>query len=220
MQNGENEMLEAYKTIFLEGRDEFVVSRSRFIGWAKPVATEEDALSFIETVRKSLWDATHHVWAYVSGASRERYSDDGEPQGTAGLPVLDVIRKEGLRDTAVVVARYFGGIKLGTGGLVRAYSHAAKIALEAGQIIEKRLFLSFDVGVLYALTGKMQREFQNRGYFIQNTAYTDQVTLTVLVPPSEKGPLYALVADLTSGQGSLNAGPEVYLSFRQGERIS
>ncbi|MDR0468964.1 MAG: YigZ family protein [Peptococcaceae bacterium] len=212
-------MADAYKTIYQESRDEFVVSRSRFIGRAKPIVAEEDALSFIETIRKSDWDASHHVWAYISGAARERYSDDGEPQGTAGLPILDVIRKEGLRDTVVIVTRYFGGIKLGTGGLVRAYTQSAKLALEAGRVIQKLPFLSFGICIPYALAGKFQREFQNRGYYIQNLAYTDQVTLTVLIPPEDKDSLHALVAELTSGSGTLVANPEEYLSFWQGKRI-
>jgi uncharacterized YigZ family protein len=119
-------MGEIYKTLQQEGRDEFTVSHSRFIGHATPVSAENDALAFIEKIRKSHWDATHNVWAYVFGTARERFSDDGEPRGTAGIPVLEVIRKEGLRDLAVVVTRYFGGIKLGAGGLVRAYTNGAK----------------------------------------------------------------------------------------------
>jgi uncharacterized YigZ family protein len=202
-----------YKTILQEGRDEFVVSHSRFIGWSKPAGDEEDALRFIEQIRKSCWDASHNVWAYVLGASRERYSDDGEPRGTAGLPVLDVIRKEGLRDLAVVVTRYFGGVKLGAGGLVRAYSRASKIALTAGLIVERRPFLSFDVTVGYAQAEKLQREILKKGYRLKNTAYSDNVTLTVLVPQSDEAALRALAAEATAGQSTFGPGLEEYLDF-------
>ena len=212
-------MGEAYHTILQEGRDEFVVSRSRFICRSKPVTAEEDALSYIEKVRKEHWDATHNVWAYVIGASRERYSDDGEPQGTAGLPVLDAIRKAGLRDALVVVTRYFGGVKLGAGGLVRAYTQSATLALGAGRIIQRRPYLSFDVIAEYSLTGKIKRELGNRGYILKNITYLEKVTLTVLIPPEENEALRALVAELTAGQGILVAGDGECLDFFQGERI-
>ncbi|HBN81058.1 MAG TPA: YigZ family protein, partial [Ruminococcaceae bacterium] len=119
-----------YLTVRREASAEFTERRSRFIGCAKPVGTEKDALSFLNTIRSKHWDASHNVYAYAlrSGQLR-RYSDDGEPQGTAGIPVLDVLVKSGLVDTAVVVTRYFGGVLLGAGGLVRAYSHAASLAV-------------------------------------------------------------------------------------------
>ena len=207
------DITKAYKTIQQEGCDEFIVSRSRFIGSAKPVSVEKDALEFIEKIKKSHYDARHNVWAYVLGSSRERYSDDGEPQGTAGLPVLDLIRKEKLRDLVVVVTRYFGGILLGKGGLVRAYSQGARIALDAGKIIEKRAYLTFNIETEYALAGKFQREFDKRGYHLKNTIYAEKVTLTVLVPPDEEDKLKVLTADFTAGTGSLLAGPEEYLTF-------
>ena len=206
-------MHESYLTILREGLDEFTVSRSRFIGQAKPVSTDEAALAFIGQIRKSYGDASHHVWAYILGPSIERYSDDGEPQGTAGVPVLEVVRKEKLRDVAVVVTRYFGGVKLGAGGLVRAYSHGAKIALEAGKIIERRLFHSFDVQTDYAFADKCRREISRKGYRIKNTVYLDQVTFTVLVPPEEQGELRKLAADLTAGCAVLRPGPNEYLDF-------
>ena len=204
-------MTDTYQTIRQEGRDEFVVSRSRFICRAKPVSTEEDAASFLEKIRKEHWDASHNVWAYVLDASKERYSDDGEPQGTAGIPVLEVIRKEGLRDVIVVVTRYFGGTKLGAGGLVRAYTQGAKIALEAGGIIRRQLYKSFDVTTDYALAGKLKREFGNRGFILKDIAYLDNVTITVLILPEEVESLRALTSELTAGQGILAEGDGEYL---------
>ena len=206
-------MGEAYQTILSEGRDEFTLSRSRFIGWSKPVSSEEEALAFIETIRKSQWDASHNVWAYRIGASRERYSDDGEPQGTAGLPVLSVIRKEGLRDAVVVVTRYFGGVKLGAGGLIRAYTRGAKVALEAGKIILRRPFLSFAIRADYPYLGAIQRGFAAKGYPIKDTAYLEQVVITVLVPPEEKEALLTLAGELTAGSSTVVPGPEVYLEY-------
>ena len=210
-------MGEAYKTILSEGRDEFTVSRSRFIGWSNPVPDEEGALAFIETIRKRQWDASHNVWAYRIGASRERYSDDGEPQGTAGLPILSVIRKEGIRDAVVVVARYFGGVKLGAGGLIRAYTRGAKIALEAGKIIQRRPFPSFAIKTDYPYLGVIQREFAARGYLLKDTIYQERVAFTVLVPPEEKEALLTLVGELTAGNSTIAPGPEVYLEDYPGK---
>jgi len=203
-----------YYTVKQEGRDEFTVSRSRFICRSKPVTAEDEAFSYLEQIRKEHWDASHNVWAYVLGASSsERCSDDGEPQGTAGFPVLDVIRKERLLDVVVVVTRYFGGIKLGAGGLVRAYAQGAKVALDAGGIIQRRPYLSFKVTTDYTLAEKLKREFGNRGYIIKDIVYLDMVTLTVLIAPDEKESLYALTAEVTAGKADLIAGEEEYLDF-------
>ncbi|MCL1805078.1 MAG: YigZ family protein [Clostridiales bacterium] len=204
-------MAEVYRTLRGEGRDEFVVSRSRFIGWSAPAPEEETALAFIEKVRKDNWDASHNVWAYVVGASRERYSDDGEPQGTAGLPVLDVIRKEGLRDAVVVVTRYFGGVKLGAGGLVRAYTQGARIALAAGRPVRRLPYLSFSLDTDYALAGRYQREFGKRGYVVKHIRWLDKASIAVLVPPEEKAALRELAAALSGGRDVPLPGPEEYI---------
>ena len=125
----------SYKTTEKEAQDEFVEQRSRFIGYVRPVKTEEEALAFIEEKKKQHWDARHNVYAYVlREGGIQRYSDDGEPHGTAGVPTLDVLLKSGVTDVCVVVTRYFGGILLGAGGLVRAYTKSAKLALEAAQL--------------------------------------------------------------------------------------
>ena len=125
-----------YKTVKIESSDEFTEKRSRFIGYVKPVKTEAEATEFINSIRSKHWDARHNVYAYsLREGNIKRYSDDGEPSGTAGMPVLDVITKNEVYDVCVVVTRYFGGVLLGTGGLVRAYSQGSKIALEAGQVV-------------------------------------------------------------------------------------
>ena len=204
---------EVYQTIKQEGKDEFVVSRSRFIGFCLPVTSEEEAFAFLEKIRKEHWDANHNVWAYVLGKTKERYNDDGEPQGTAGIPVLEVIRKEGLRDVIVVVTRYFGGTKLGAGGLVRAYTQGAKIALDAGIIIQRRPYLSFEITTEYQLSGKLQREFDKRGYIKRDILYLENVTQKILIPPDEKESLITLTAELTSGKGKLSQGENEYMDF-------
>ena len=147
-----------YKTVHEFGQDEVIIEKSTFIGYAKPVKTEEEAVEFINEIKKKHKDARHNVWAYTIGQNMniQRYSDDGEPQGTAGIPTLEVIKKEDLRDVAVVVTRYFGGIKLGAGGLVRAYTKGAKIGLEAAKIIEKVMFQEVRVRIDYNQLGRVQ----------------------------------------------------------------
>ena len=204
-------MGDIYRTIKQEGRDEIIINRSRFIGHSKPVASEDEAAAFLEKIRKEHSGANHNVWAYVLSGTRERYNDDGEPQGTAGMPALNVIKKENLRDVMVVVTRYFGGVKLGAGGLVRAYSQGAKIALDAGEIITRRPYLSFEITTEYSLSGKLKREYENRGYILKEPIYLENVTQRFLVLPEEKDELHTLTAELTAGQGILIAGDEEYL---------
>ena len=208
-----NNPMDAYMTISGEGHGEFVVSRSRFIGWAKPAAREEDALAFIEDIRKAHGDASHNAWAYALDGARERCSDDGEPRGTAGVPILEVIHREGLQDTVVVVTRYFGGVKLGAGGLLRAYGKGAKIAIDAAGVIERRPYLSFSITASYADGERLQRECGACGYRITHIDYQDKMTLTVLVTPEERDALFALTAACTSGSGAIQAGSDVYIDF-------
>lgn len=172
-----------YKTAAREAADEFVEKRSRFIGYAKPVATEADAVAFVKQIRAKHPDATHNVYAYVVRENNiQRYSDDGEPAGTAGLPVLDVIRKEGLTDICVVATRYFGGTLLGGGGLVRAYTHTAKIAVEAAGILLRRFCFQYNVRIDYALLETVRREAEARGAIAGEATYTDRVELVYYIP--------------------------------------
>ncbi len=148
--------MKEYRTVFSAGEDEFVEKKSRFIGYAVPVSTEEEAQAFIAQKKSENWDATHNVWAYILRDGQiKRYSDDGEPQGTAGIPVLDVLQKEELVDVAVVVTRYFGGILLGGGGLVRAYSHSAKIAVDAAKIKVMSPCTVMEMEMEYSMYGKI-----------------------------------------------------------------
>ena len=151
-------MLTEYRTITNFGQDEIIIEKSTFIGYAKPVTNEEEALAFIQEIKKKHRDATHNVPAYVLGENNEiqRCNDDGEPSGTAGVPVLEVLKKEDVRNVAVVVTRYFGGIKLGTGGLVRAYTKGAKIALEAAGIVRQVLYQVMSLSIEYTLLGSVR----------------------------------------------------------------
>ena len=173
--------MKTYKTLHGFGSDEYIVEKSTFIGYAKPIKSEEEAVEFINEIKKKHKDATHNVWAYTVGETMniQRYSDDGEPQGTAGIPTLEVIKKEDLRDVVVVVTRYFGGIKLGAGGLVRAYTKGAKVGIEAAQIIEKVKYKEVGITIDYNQIGKVQNEIMNMGYTIKDTLYTDKVQIIV-----------------------------------------
>ena len=166
-------MLNTYRTVADFGQDEIIIEKSTFIGYAKPVTTEEEAQAFIQELKKKHRDATHNVPAYVLGEHNDiqRCNDDGEPSGTAGVPVLEVIRKEDLRDVVVVVTRYFGGIKLGAGGLVRAYTKGAKIALEAAGIITKVLYQTVIVSVDYTMLGNLQNLLKLHQYDTKDIVY-------------------------------------------------
>lgn len=190
-----------YKTVEKESCDEFVVKKSRFIGYVKPVQTVQEAVSFINEIKSKHWDATHNVYAYVlrDGQSR-RYSDDGEPQGTAGIPVLDVLLKEELTDVAVVATRYFGGIMLGAGGLVRAYSHTAKIAVESGNIITMSLCKIASVKSDYTFYGRLGPLICQHGGIIEDTQFAEDVTIFFRIPEQSYEKLNAEIFDQSNGR--------------------
>ncbi|EQK48168.1 YigZ family protein [Paraclostridium bifermentans] len=210
-----------YKTLHEFGTDEITIEKSTFIGYAKPIKTEEEAVEFINEIKKKHKDARHNVWAYTVGKSMniQRYSDDGEPQGTAGIPTLEVIKKEDLRDVVVVVTRYFGGIKLGAGGLVRAYTKGAKIGLEAGKIIEKIMYQEVKIKIDYNQLGKVQNEIMNMGYFIKDTIYEDNVEIIVYSRANEKEAIIERINDITSATAQITIGEEFYLSEKDGQVI-
>ncbi|CEO35237.1 YigZ family protein [Paraclostridium sordellii] len=210
-----------YKTLHEFGVDEIIIEKSTFIGYAKPISTEEEAVEFINEIKKKHKDATHNVWAYTVGQNMniQRYSDDGEPQGTAGIPTLEVIKKEDLRDVVVVVTRYFGGIKLGTGGLVRAYTKGAKIGLEAAKIIEKVNYQEVKIKIDYNQLGKVQNEIMNMGYFIKDTIYEDNVEIIVYSKQDKLEEIINKITDITSATANIVLGEEFYLSEKDGQII-
>ena len=213
--------MSSYKTLHDFGSDEIIIEKSTFIGYAKPIKTEEEAVEFVNEIKKKHKDATHNVWAYTVGPTMniQRYSDDGEPQGTAGIPTLEVIKKEDLRDVVVVVTRYFGGIKLGAGGLVRAYTKGAKVGLEAAKIIEKVMYKEVKIKIDYNQLGKVQNEIMNLGYFIKDTVYEDNVEIIVYSKLEEVEALTSRMIDITSATAGIVLGDEFYLSEQNGEII-
>lgn len=213
--------MSTYKTLHDFGSDEIIIEKSTFIGYAKPIKTEEEAVEFVNEIKKKHKDATHNVWAYTVGKNMniQRYSDDGEPQGTAGIPTLEVIKKEDLRDVVVVVTRYFGGIKLGAGGLVRAYTKGAKVGLEAAKIIEKVMYQEVKIKIDYNQLGKIQNEIMNMGYFVKDTIYEDNVEMIVYSRISEVDSLTSRMIDITSATAEIVLGEEFYLSEQDGQII-
>jgi uncharacterized YigZ family protein len=180
---------------------EFVEKRSRFIGYARPVTTEEEALEFVAAIKKRHWDAKHNVYAYVlrDGQIR-RYSDDGEPQGTAGIPVLEVLTKGNITDAVIVVTRYFGGILLGAGGLTRAYAHAASIALESAQIVTYEEYEELSLVASYSEYQRYIALLQNTGAIIDDTVYDDKVTLRFAMKPAEAAAFKEKITELSGGK--------------------
>ncbi len=190
-----------YKTVANEASDEFVEKRSRFIGYVKPVRTEEEAVAFINQKRSEHWDARHNVYAYsLREGNIKRYSDDGEPSGTAGMPVLDVIVKNEIYDVCVVVTRYFGGVLLGTGGLVRAYSQGSKIALESGGVVLMQSCLLCETSCSYTRYGKVSSLIMESGATVDDTIYESDVKIKFHIPPGLLDGLNKKLADATSGE--------------------
>ncbi len=192
-------------TVYQGGQGEIVEKKSRFIATVRPVNTEEEAVSFVEEMKKKYWDARHNCHAFTVGDHREftRSSDDGEPSGTAGRPMLDVLLGENLYNTAVVVTRYFGGVLLGTGGLVRAYSAAVQEGLRNSVIIEKKQGILLKVDTDYQGLGKIQYISSERGIFVQNVFYTDAVSMELLVPSEAYGSFVKAVTEATSGRAGM-----------------
>ena len=203
-------MLPEYRTIYQGGEDEIVEKKSRFIATVRPVETEEEAVAFINEMKKKYWDARHNCSAFVIGSRQEvtRCSDDGEPAQTAGRPMLDVLLREGITNVAVVVTRYFGGVLLGTGGLVRAYQSATQAGLAASKIIEKRQGKKLIIHTDYNGLGKLQYLFGQQKTAILDTEYAADVVLTILVPVEQKDFLYKEITEQTNGTAQMEWGED------------
>ena len=197
--------------VYKGGQGEITEKKSRFIATVRPVETEEEAVSFINETKKKYWDARHNCSAFVIGKRQEltRCSDDGEPAGTAGRPMLDVLLKENIHNAAVVVTRYFGGVLLGTGGLVRAYQQATKAGLSASEIIEKKdgavLFIRTD----YTGIGRLQYLFAQEKLTVMDTAYEADVLVKAVIPENDKKRIEKTIIEQTNGTAKLEWGDEV-----------
>ncbi|ARP44144.1 IMPACT family member YigZ [Geobacillus thermodenitrificans] len=206
-------MLQKYYTVKGYGEQEIVIEKSRFICYINRAETEEEAVAFIQQIKKKHWDATHNCSAYLIGEHDQiqKANDDGEPSGTAGVPMLEVLKKKGLKDTVAVVTRYFGGIKLGAGGLVRAYGRAVTEGLNAAGIVERRLMRVIHVTVDYTWLGKVENELRSSNYKVKNIHYSDRVTIEIFVEETDKTSFAAWIEDLTNGRSTISEGEQTYL---------
>ncbi len=209
------------KIVFEGGEGELVEKKSRFIATVRPVEREEEALAFLAEMKKKYWNASHNCFAYVIGANQElqRCSDDGEPQGTAGRPMLDVLLGEDIHNAAVVVTRYFGGTLLGTGGLVRAYSKSVQTGLAASKVIEKKAGKLVRVRIDYNGIGKIQYLLGQRGLQVVDSQYTDVAEIETLVPLEQAGELIEAITEGTNGRAGFLKEEEVCFGFVDGEPL-
>ena len=204
--------MKEYRTVEFESSDEFVEKKSRFIGYVKPVKTQKEAADFIAKIKSKHWDATHNVSAYVLKENNiQRSSDDGEPSGTAGVPVLDVLLKENLVDVCVVVTRYLGGILLGAGGLIRAYSHGSKIAVEAGNIITMAPCKILEANIDYSFYDRFNIMLGDIGANIESTDFADKIKITFCLKEELADALQSRLTEQSNGK---------YLLREIGEKFS
>ncbi|KGR80105.1 YigZ family protein [Ureibacillus manganicus] len=208
-------MLKNYKTVKGFGEQEIIISKSRFIAYVNRAETEEDALSFIDKIKKMHPTATHNCSCYMVGEHDQiqKANDDGEPSGTAGVPMLEVLKKQGLKDTVVVVTRYFGGIKLGGGGLIRAYGKATTEGITAAQVVERKLHHFMKISIDYTWLGKVENEIRSSHYKLDNIQYTDLVDIYVYVLCDEEDAFINWMTELTNGQAIVTLENSAYLEF-------
>lgn len=204
-----------FLTVAKPAKSLYVVKKSKFISTVEPVNSVLQAEEFINKMKKKYWDATHNVYAYNIGLDDniQKCSDDGEPSGTAGKPVLDIIKSRDIKNVLVVVTRYFGGIKLGANGLIRAYSESAKIGLNNAQIIEKVKCNKYKVTVDYEILGKLEWELNQKKLIIKDIEYTDKVTLTIFVPICYNVNFEKLIMNLTSGDANIKYIEDQYIAI-------
>lgn len=208
-------MREDYRTVKEQGESEYIIQKSKFLTYVKRTETEEEALAFIQEIKKMHHNATHNCSAYLIGAHDEiqKANDDGEPSGTAGVPMLEVLKKQQLKDTAVVVTRYFGGIKLGSGGLIRAYGRATSEGILATGVVECKQHRILKVTVDYTWLGKLENEIRQSVYPLKEINYADQVEFFVYVLKIDVDEFTEWVTELTNGQAHLETIETVFLEF-------
>lgn len=207
-------MLE-YKTIENSYFTEWEISKSRFLTYLKHVENEKDAQEFINSIKKKHFDARHNCSAYIIGERSEiqKSSDDGEPSGTAGSPMLEVLKKNELSDIVVVVTRYFGGIKLGAGGLIRAYGKSVTLGLEVSQIVKKSIFNCYQLEINYDLLGMLENYIHQNEIRIQDKAYTDKVIFTILLPQNITDATLKDITNLTAARCNIHELEPIYLNI-------
>ncbi|WP_096437093.1 YigZ family protein [Alteribacter populi] len=208
-------MLTSYYTIKEYGEHEIVIQKSRFIAYVERVTTEEEASAFIEKIKKQHWNAAHNCSAYMIGERDQiqKANDDGEPSGTAGVPMLEVLKKRNLKDTVIVVTRYFGGIKLGAGGLIRAYGSATSEGISATGVVERKLMQVYKTSIDYTLLGKVENELRGSQFLLKEIHYLDRVTVETYVSSGEEAAFEERMTNLTSGQCEIEKTEQTYLEI-------
>ncbi|PSL31624.1 putative YigZ family protein [Planomicrobium soli] len=209
-------MRENYKTVGENADAEIIIQKSRFIGHAARAETEQEALEFINSIKSIHRSATHNCSAYLIGEhdSIQKANDDGEPSGTAGVPILEVLKKQELKDTVVVVTRYYGGIKLGGGGLIRAYGKATTEALHASGLVNRKLHHLMKVCIDYTWLGKVENEIRQSDYLLKEIQYTNGVDLFAHVPAEKESLFIEWMNEITNGQAAIECVEKQFLEFK------
>ncbi|WP_273851399.1 YigZ family protein [Guptibacillus spartinae] len=208
-------MLTSYYTVKNEGENEIVIQKSRFIAHVKRTPSEEEAQEFIQSIKKRHASATHNCSAYLIGEQDliQKANDDGEPSGTAGVPMLEVLKKRNLKDTTVVVTRYFGGIKLGAGGLIRAYGQSVSEGLNATGIVERKLMTKITTVIDYSLLGKVENEIRSSNYLLDEIKYLENVQVRTLVDSNTEENFIDWMTNTVNGQATITIGEQVYQEY-------
>ncbi len=212
--------MEQYTTIARVGEGEYVEKRSRFIGVAAPVSTPEEAAALVAQIKSKYYDARHHCYAYRLRNGGQRYADDGEPQGTAGLPILDILERRDIVDCIIIVTRYFGGTLLGTGGLVRSYSAAAADALANAPLLTMQQYVKGGFSCRYNQQGRLQPLVEQFEGLMEQIDYTEQVTFSFLLPVARKEDFTAELRELSYGEVEVNFGDTLYGGAAEGRWFS
>lgn len=191
------------------------IQKSKFISQVFPINSEDEALNIISTVKKKYYKATHNVYSYILGKNQkiQKCTDDGEPSGTAGIPILEIIKKENLNNTLIIVTRYFGGIKLGAGGLIRAYAHMAKIGIENSEVIKNVLCEKIQIAVDYTYWGKLENDCNNHEFKMHKIEFLDKVYIIFYLQEFQKNDFYKLIRDITNGDVSIKIFGYEYISM-------
>lgn len=210
-------MMSDYLTVKAYGESEYTIQKSRFLTFVKRVETEEEAITFINEIKKMHHTATHNCSAYMIGEHDQiqKANDDGEPSGTAGVPMLEVLKKQGLKDTVVVVTRYYGGIKLGSGGLIRAYGRATSEGITATGVVERKLHDLMKITIDYTWLGKVENEIRQSEYPLKEITYTEGVSLFLYVPVAQKDNFIEWMTELTSAQSQISSVDKEFLEFNR-----
>lgn len=214
-QGGQSIMRNDYYTVKGYGESEIIIQKSRFLTYVERVETEEAALAFIYSIKQKHKDATHNCSAYLIGEHNhiQKANDDGEPSGTAGVPMLEVLKKQGIQDVVVVVTRYFGGIKLGGGGLIRAYGKATTEGISSAQVVERKLHHLLKVSIDYTWLGKVENEVRNSVYPLKHINYADAVEVYVYTRSQDEPKFMEWMTEITNGQAKIELVEKEFLEF-------